>query len=119
MGGESVNTASSMGKMLITMLAGFAEFERNLIAERTTAALCHKKAHGEVYNHVPFGYRAVDGSLVPDPAEQTVIARMATLRALGLSYHRLVDTLNADGVPTKQGGEWHAQTVKNILEAAA
>src|SRR5438105_10121311 len=38
MGGQSVNTGSSMGKMLITMLAGFAGFERNMIAERTTAA---------------------------------------------------------------------------------
>jgi len=44
---------------------------------------------------------------------------MATLRAQGLSYHRLADTLNADRVPTKQVGAWHAQTVKNILEAAA
>src|SRR5215469_16351085 len=35
MGGQSVNTASSMGKMLLTMLAGFAEFERNMIVERT------------------------------------------------------------------------------------
>jgi len=48
MGGQSVNKASSMGKMLITILAGFAELERNMIAERTTAALRHKKAHGEV-----------------------------------------------------------------------
>lgn len=47
MGGQSVNTGSSMGKMLITMLAGFAEFERNMIAERTTAALNYKKTHGE------------------------------------------------------------------------
>jgi DNA invertase Pin-like site-specific DNA recombinase len=58
MGGQSVNTDTSMGKMMVTMLAGFAEFERNMIAERTTAALRHKKAHGEVYNHVPYGYRA-------------------------------------------------------------
>jgi hypothetical protein len=44
---------------------------------------------------------------------------MTTLRAQLVSYHRIADQLNADGVPTKQGGEWHAQTVKNILEAAA
>jgi site-specific DNA recombinase len=117
MGGQSVNTGSSMGKMLITMLAGFAEFERNMIAERTTAALRHKRAHGEVYNHTPYGYKAFDGSLVPDPREQAIIARMASLRADGISYHGIADTLNAEQVPTKQGGVWRSQTVKNIVLA--
>lgn len=119
MGGQSVNTGSSMGKMLITMLAGFAEFERNMIAERTSAALNYKKAHGEVYNHVPFGYKAEDGNLLPDAAERGVIARMATLRADGISYNEIANTLNADRVPTKQGGIWRSQTVKNILVAAS
>ena len=32
LGGMSINTGSSMGKMLLTMLSGFAEFERNMIA---------------------------------------------------------------------------------------
>jgi site-specific DNA recombinase len=117
MGGQSVNTGSSMGKMLLTMLAGFAEFERNMIAERTTAALNFKKSHGEVYNHVPYGYSAEDGKLVPDPTEQAVIARMTTLRAEGVSYHRIADELNATGKATKQGGVWAAQTVKNIILA--
>src|SRR5215472_16708402 len=118
MGGQSVNTGSSMGKMMLTMLAGFAEFERNMIAERTTAALRHKKAHGEAYNHAPYGFNAEDGKLIPDAAEQAVIARMATLRADGVSYNRIADALNADAVPTKQGGIWRSQTVKNILVLA-
>ena len=66
LGGMSINTGSSMGKMLITMLAGFAEFERNMISERTTAALSFKKSHGQVYNHEPFGFNAKGGALVPD-----------------------------------------------------
>lgn len=119
MAGQSVNTGSSMGKMLITMLAGFAEFERNMIAERTTAALRHMKAHGEVYNHVPFGYRANDGKLVADSTEQTVTARMQALRAEGVSYHEIANALNEDAVATKQGGIRRSQTVKNILEGAA
>ena len=118
MGGQSVNTASSMGKMLITMLAGFAEFERNMIAERTTAALAHKKAHGMVYNHAPYGFNAEDGVLVPDAAEQAVIARMATLRESGASYRTIADVLNAECIRGKQGGSWGQQTVKNVLAAA-
>ena len=119
MGGQSVNTGSSMGKMLITMLAGFAEFERNMIAERTTAALRHKKSHGEVYNHVPYGFAAEAGSLVPNATEQAVIARMQVLRSEGTSYNEIANCLNAGSVPTKKGGTWRSQTIKNILEAAA
>lgn len=118
MGGQSINTGSSMGKMLVTMLAGFAEFERNMIAERTTAALNYKKAHGEAYNHAPYGMSIENGKLVPDATEQAVIARMTTLRGNRTSYKGIADTLNAEGVPTKRNGTWGSQTVKNILELA-
>jgi DNA invertase Pin-like site-specific DNA recombinase len=117
MGGQSINTASSMGKMLITMLAGFAEFERNMTAERTTAALHYKKTHGQVYNHTPFGFNTIGGSLIPDATEQAAIARMGALRKQGVSYNGIANLLNAEAVPTKQGGVWRSQTVKNIILA--
>ena len=88
-----------------------------MIAERTTAALAYKKARLEVFNHLPFGFNAKDGALVPDPKEQAVIARMATLRKEGTSYNEIANVLNADKVPTKQGGIWRSQTVKNIILA--
>ena len=119
LGGMAVNTGSSMGKMLITMLAGWAEFERNIISERTATALSFKKRSGLVYNHVPFGFKAEEGTLRPDATEQTVIARMATLRGQGVSYNEIANALNADGVPTKHGNVWRSQTVKNTLTIAA
>src|ERR1017187_1751358 len=36
MGGQTINTGSPMGRMFLTMMAGFAELERNLISERTS-----------------------------------------------------------------------------------
>jgi len=119
LGGQSINTGSSMGKMLVTILAGFAEFERNMIAERTSAALNYKKAHGMLYNHVPYGYRGEAGRLVPDSAQQAVISRMAHLRKRGTSYNEIANALNADNVKTKTGSIWRSQTVKNTLEIAA
>ena len=118
LGGQSVNTGSSMGKMLITMLAGFAEFERNMIAERTTAALNYKKAHGEAYNHAPYGFDVSAGQLVPNATEAAVIARMKALRADGISYNEIANTLNDEAIPTKRNGTWGAQTVYNILQLA-
>jgi site-specific DNA recombinase len=39
MGGAAVDTRSAMGRMMLTMMAGFAQFERDLISERTAASL--------------------------------------------------------------------------------
>jgi DNA invertase Pin-like site-specific DNA recombinase len=116
--GASINSSTAMGRMMLTMLAGFAEFERNLIAERTTAALEHKKTHLQVFNHEPFGYRRDGKALIPMADEQTVIARVKTLRRSGSTLADIAITLNTDGIPTKRaGGRWYPSTVRNLLES--
>jgi hypothetical protein len=44
---------------------------------------------------------------------------MSILRERGTSYNEIANALNADKVPTKRGGIWRSQTVKNIIQAAA
>ncbi|MBW2675102.1 MAG: recombinase family protein [Deltaproteobacteria bacterium] len=43
---ESIDTSTATGKMVFHMLAAFAEFERNLISERTKAGLKAARARG-------------------------------------------------------------------------
>ena len=43
---QAIDTTSAMGKMFYTILAAFAEFERNLISERTKDGLAATKARG-------------------------------------------------------------------------
>jgi DNA invertase Pin-like site-specific DNA recombinase len=128
MGGTSVNTSSPMGKMMLTMLAGFAEFERGMIAERTTQALRHRRDNHQAYNHTPYGYdlasaardargKLIDTRLVPNPRERSAIALAARMREDGVSYQRIADHFNAAGIDSKQGGVWRSQAVKNILKS--
>jgi DNA invertase Pin-like site-specific DNA recombinase len=119
MGGMPLNTASSMGKMILTMLAGFAEFERNVISERTTYALGYKKAHGQSYNHAPYGFDIVGGALVANAEEQRSLQRIRRLRADGMSYSGIANELNAASVPSKTGGTWHAFAVQKIVSRKA
>ena len=56
MGGQAIDTSSAMGRMFLTMAAGFAELERNLISERTKTALQHKRKNGHLVGAVPYGY---------------------------------------------------------------
>ena len=114
-GGQSINTASAVGRMFLTMLAGFAEFERGLIRERTKAALATKKTRGEAVSGPTLGFDRDGDRLVENAAEQALIRRIHALRTKGASFHVIADTLNAEQVPTKRGGSsWYASTVRNI-----
>lgn len=115
MGGQAIDTSSAMGRMFLTMMAGFAELERNLISERTAAALQHKKAHGQVYGNTPYGYKRVGERLVPEEQEQEVLANVRSLRSSGHSLRSIAHELTVSGIPTKKGGKWAAQTVSLLL----
>jgi DNA invertase Pin-like site-specific DNA recombinase len=107
-----------MGKFFFTLTAALAEMERGLVGERTRAALARKKERGEVYGEVPYGFDAVDGSLVGNPREQQVKARIIRLRKKGMSFRKVADALNGDGIPTKKGCAWTAMQVSRVVKAA-
>jgi DNA invertase Pin-like site-specific DNA recombinase len=117
MGGASLSTASAMGRMLLTTMAGFAELERNLISERTALSLSHKRQHLQVFNHPPFGFDVVGKALVEDPAEIAIVNLIRERREDGWSLQMIATALSEDHVPTKLGGRWYARTVKNILDS--
>jgi hypothetical protein len=47
-----------------------------------------------------------------------VIERMRALQAEGLSYDRIAEKLNGEGVKPRAGGRWWGKTVSNILRQA-
>lgn len=117
MGGASLNTASAMGRMLLTTMAGFAELERNLISERTALSLAHKRQHRQKFNHPPFGFDVVGSALVENPAEIAVVGLIRERRDDGWSLDMIAQALNEDGVPTKLHARWYARTIKNLLDS--
>jgi DNA invertase Pin-like site-specific DNA recombinase len=114
-GGQTINTAAAMGRMFLTMMAGFAELERNLIAERTASALQHKKARREIYNHVPLGFDEGAGKLIENPAEQVIIQFIKKAHSECMPMRRIAEHLNCKGMKGKQGGRFYASTIRCIL----
>lgn len=118
---ERIDTTSAAGKMVFRMLAVLAEFERDLVFERTAAALRFKIKNGQRAGEVPFGYHlASDGKrLHANEAEQCVITEMRELRSTGQSYRRIAAELNARGRATKKSrGAWSHSSVRSILARA-
>src|SRR3954469_6084624 len=52
---ERIDTTSASGKMVFRLLAVLNEFERDLVSERTRAAVAHKRGRGERTGQVPYG----------------------------------------------------------------
>lgn len=116
MGGQSLNSASAMGRLFVTMIAAFAELERNLISERTTTALGHKKAHGQAYARTPFGFDRVGDELKRNAREWKLAQKIRARRAAGETLQSIADWLNESGAKSKRGGKWFPSTVRYILE---
>ena len=114
---EKIDTTSASGKMIFQFLAVLAEFERNQIAERTTAALRQKSSKGERIGQIPYGYRlAADGvTLEPEPNDARLLEVVRDLRAQGLTLRAVADRLNATELRPKNGRAWSHSTVAALL----
>lgn len=98
------------------VLGAASQLEAGMIARRLRRGRMHKAEQGG-YAHgaPPYGWKAGGGELVPDGAEQAVLERIRSMRADGASLREIAGVLNAEGVQSKRGGQWHPQTVARVL----
>jgi DNA invertase Pin-like site-specific DNA recombinase len=97
---------------MLHIYAALAEKERRYISQRTRDALQAKKAQG-----VKLGGLNAKGIANREEAQQRAEAlRPIFARLAGMSHRKMAVELNAMGVPTPAGGQWHAVTVKRVLE---
>lgn len=116
LGGQAINTASAMGRFFISAMAAIAELERNLIGERTAAALAYKKRKRQAYARTPLGYKRIGKRLVKDARAQKVVRRIKELNGEGASLRAIAKDLNSSRAKTARGGRWYASTVRYVLE---
>ncbi len=113
---EQIDTRSAGGRLVLNVLASVAQWEREAIGERTSAALRHKRQKGEkTGGDVPFGYRARNGRLVVPEGEQAIIRTARDLRAAGLSLRATASRLEALGYVSRRGRPFLAAQVARML----
>jgi|SRR3989338_4719336 len=64
---DRIETTSASGKLMFHIISAFAEFERNIIGERTTFGMERKSKEGGAITKPPLGYKMVDKKLIVDP----------------------------------------------------
>ena len=99
----AVDTTTPAGEAMANVLATFAQFERRLIGQRTREALAVKRSE-----RVRLGR--------PPTLPERVRKRIRSERTERRSLAAIAAALNADRVPTAQGGtRWYASTVRAVL----
>jgi len=106
------------GALLRTVLDGIAAFEVASIRRRTREALAAKRARGEVYGKVPFGFRREGNRLVEDESEQATLAQARALHASGISLRRVAAGLSSAGHVSRGGRPYSLSAVHAMMQPA-
>ena len=102
-----LDTSTTTGRMVAHILAAVAEAEREVIGQRTSAALIAKRTRGE---HV--GRRST--------LSLELVQRIVAGRAAGQTLQGIANDLTTEGVRTGQGGaRWYPSTVRAVLQSQA
>lgn len=139
---QDINTHTSAGRMMVSILITFAQFEREVITERVGDKMAASRKKGKwVGGTVPFGYKVENRRLVPDEAEASIVNRIYnrylevhTLRRFApraaatrlsdypLRFARVCNSpkliaseLNHDGIRNHNGHRWDTQAIHRIL----
>ena len=121
--GEGTENDDPASQLMRRIVDAFAEYERNLIGARTTAALEQKRRRGEkTGGDIPFGYvLGADGiHLEEDPDEQRVLSLICELREQGWTLRQIGAEMERRGITTKSGKtSWNPNTITKLLKRAA
>ncbi len=105
-----------MAEFIRGQLALVAQLERALIRDRVSAGKLQKKKLGRhIHGRVPYGYRSTGGILEPVEDLIPVVRRIYRDARDGWDARPDRPSLNRDGIPSAQGGEWKPQVVRSIL----
>ena len=105
-------------RFMLHIMAAVAEHEREMISQRTKAALAAAKARGtRLGNPRPdtARMRAVVAERVAN-FRAGVLPSILLLQAEGRSLRAIAAELNAKGIKAPRGGTWHPTSVRTIRE---
>lgn len=99
----NIDTADPAGRFTANVLASAAQYERELIGQRTREGMAQRKAEG-----VRLGR--------PNEIDPAVRERILRMRADGMRVSHIARALSQEGVPTARGGAaWRSSTIVRVL----
>jgi site-specific DNA recombinase len=115
---EPIDTTNHAGKMFFYMLVSYAEWERNVIRERTWSGRLKRAQEGRNPGfNAPYGYRVGEtpGTLEIIPSEAQIVRRMYQMYLDGIGMRSVLNTLHTEGIPFRDRILWNESTIRHIL----
>jgi len=111
------DTSTSHGKLMMQMVAAFAEFESNQRSELITSVMGHLKDQEKVFcGPTPLGFEKLNDQLIVIPKEMEVVQWIYEKKNNGVSYFNIATALNNRGIVGKKGGKFTQSTIKKIID---
>ncbi len=108
---QQINSATSMGRLMLNVLLSFAQFEREVTGERIRDKIAAAKRKGMWMGGVPsIGYDVVNRQLVINEAEAAVVRRIFEEMLTIGSPTQIAANLTAEGITTKAWTTQEGQT---------
>jgi site-specific DNA recombinase len=118
---EKLDTSTPHGKFFFTLTGALAEMERGIVSERTKSAMSQKRANRQrISGQAEFGFEFdVDGNVVQNDHEQTIIAKIRDLSSQGMSIRNIQAELTREDYLSRNGKPLSIATIHGILRKAA
>ncbi len=113
---ENINTGSMESELMLSILSGLAEGESASIAENNKWSIQRRFQNGTYkIGCSPYGYDAVDGELIVNEQQAEIVRFIFSEILSGKSLHKIADALNQRNIPSKKGGRWKANALRNMV----
>ena len=113
---QDINTSTSSGRLMLNILMTFAQYEREVIAERIRDKMSASRRKGLwVGGSIPFGYKSINKQLIVVPAEAEIVRMIFDKFLATHSPKAVCMDLNDAGKRRRDGKEWLLSHIYRIL----
>lgn len=113
---ENIDTEQATGKLLIYVISICAEIERDNISEFVKMAKKQQFENGKVTAKKVLGYDLINKKLVVNNKEANIVKFIFETYNKTHNYYQTAKMCNDKGFKGKKGQEFHASSIKTIIQ---
>ena len=117
---EDIDTTRAEGQAMLKVFVSIPQVAKFIRSAPEAEQRVFVRSREVLHNGgtCPYGYNLNESTnqFQVVPLEANVVRRIFRERISGRSLRQIANDLTRDGIPTKRGGRWQANTVKTILE---
>ena len=113
---ENIDTEQVTGKLLIYIISICAEIERDNISEYVKMAKKQEFESGRVTAKAVLGYDIINKQLVLNEQESPIVKFIFETYNKTHNYYKTAQICNKKGFRGKKGNEFHASSIKTIIQ---